>query len=212
MIATPVTEHDAIAAGVARLGVALPPAAIDQLVGYLDLLVKWNRVHNLTAIRERAEMVTLHLLDSLAVAPLLGSGALLDVGTGAGLPGVPLAIARPDLAVTLLDSNQKKIAFLREVVASLALRNVTVVAERVERLQPAARFDMIIARAFADLGDFVRASRALLADHGRLLAMKGQRPDAEIAALPATVRLVDVHPLRVPGLDAARHLLVIEPT
>jgi len=174
------------------------------------LLEKWNRVYNLTAVRDRAAMVSQHLLDSLAVLRQLEGRTLLDVGSGAGLPGIPLAIAAPELTVTLLDSNHKKAAFLQQAVAELGLANATVCRTRVEHWHPAGRFDVVISRAFAELADFVAAAAHLLARGGVLAAMKGVYPHEEIARLPDGFRVRAVRQLSVPGLAAARHLILVE--
>jgi len=193
----------------AALGVALADAQVATLERYLDLLEKWNRVYNLTAIRERSRMVTHHLLDSLAVLPHLRGPRVLDVGSGAGLPGIPIAVANPALQVTLLESNHKKSAFLTQAVAELQLANVQVVTERVESWQPEARFDTIVSRAFAELGEFVSLAGRLLAARGVLAAMKGVHPFEEIERLPQGFRVQQVVRLRVPGLDAERHLVLM---
>jgi 16S rRNA (guanine527-N7)-methyltransferase len=196
--------------GVDALGLALPPAQLEQLLAYLALLAKWNKVYNLTAVREENKMVSHHLLDSLAVLPHLRGGRLLDVGSGGGLPGIPLAIARGDMRVTLLDSHQKKTAFLKQVAIDLGLDNVEVVQHRVEEYRPAVLFDTVISRAFADLGEFASLSRHLLAPGGQFAAMKGIHPHEEIAQLPEGVTLRQVVPLTVQGLDAQRHLLLLD--
>jgi 16S rRNA (guanine527-N7)-methyltransferase len=198
-----------LAQGVAALGLALTPQQLEKLTAYLALLAKWNAVHNLTAVREAQKMVSHHVLDSLAVLPYLGAGNLLDVGSGGGLPGLPIAIARPDMNVTVLDSNRKKSAFLRQAAIELHLSNVEVVCERVEDYAPARLFHTIISRAFADLGEFVVAARHLLAPGGVLAAMKGLHPHEEIAQLPAGFRMDAIHKLVVPGVDAERHLLLL---
>jgi 16S rRNA (guanine527-N7)-methyltransferase len=193
----------------AALDVALVAAQVATLERYLDLLEKWNRVYNLTAIRERSRMVTHHLLDSLAVLPHVRGPRVLDVGSGAGLPGIPLAVASPALHVTLLESNHKKSAFLTQAVAELQLANVQVVTERVESWQPEARFDTIVSRAFAELGEFAALAGRLLAPQGVLAAMKGVHPFEEIERLPQGYRVQQVVRLRVPGLDAERHLVLM---
>jgi 16S rRNA (guanine527-N7)-methyltransferase len=193
----------------AALGVALPDTQVATLERYLDLLEKWNRVYNLTAIRERSRMVTHHLLDSLAVLPHLRGPRVLDVGSGAGLPGVPIAVASPALHVTLLESNHKKSAFLTQAVAELQLANAQVVTERVESWQPETRFDTIVSRAFAELGEFASLAGRLLAPQGVLAAMKGVHPFEEIERLPQGYRVQQVVRLRVPGLDAERHLVLM---
>ena len=194
----------------AALGLALADSQVATLERYLDLLEKWNRVYNLTAIRERSRMVTHHLLDSLAVLPHVRGPRVLDVGSGAGLPGIPLAVAGPALHVTLLESNHKKSAFLTQAVAELQLANVQVVMERVESWQPEARFDTIVSRAFAELGEFASLAGRLLAPQGVLAAMKGVHPFEEIAKVPSTHRVENVVALTVPTLDAQRHLVLLK--
>ncbi|UNK42099.1 16S rRNA (guanine(527)-N(7))-methyltransferase RsmG [Luteimonas sp. S4-F44] len=192
---------------------ALDPALAEPLLAYLALLARWNRTYNLTAIREPREMVVRHLLDSLAMTPYAaGLPTLADLGTGPGLPGIPLAIALPALRVTLVESNGKKARFLREAVRQLGLGNAEVAESRIEAVDRPGAFAAITARALATLPDILAAGGHLLTDDGRLLAMKGQRPDDEIAALPAAWRLEAVHPLRVPGLAADRHLVVVART
>jgi 16S rRNA (guanine527-N7)-methyltransferase len=198
-----------IARELAVPGLALTGAQTATLDRYLDLLEKWNRVYNLTAIRDRSRMVTHHLLDSLAVLPHLRGPHVLDVGSGAGLPGIPIAIAGPSLRVTLLESNHKKSAFLTQAVAELQLANAAVVTERVEAWQTDQRFDTIVSRAFAELGEFVTLSGRLLAPGGILAAMKGVHPFEEIERLPQGFAVQQVIPLHVPGLDAERHLVLV---
>jgi len=197
--------------GLLALGATLTDAQIERLERYLALLEKWNRVYNLTAIRESERMVTHHVLDSLAILPHVRGTRALDVGSGAGLPGIPLAIARPELAVTLLDASHKKAAFLQQAVAELALANAAVASVRVESWPTDARFDTIVSRAFADLGEFVAASARLLAPGGVIAAMKGVHPRDEIARLPAGFRVREIVKLAVPLLDAERHLVLVEP-
>ena len=200
-----------LAEGLAAMGIALDAPAQAKLVAYLRLIEKWNKVHNLTAVREPGQMVVLHLLDSLSVLPhVAGARTLLDVGTGAGLPGIPLAIARPDLAVTLLDSSHKKATFLRQAKAELSLPNVEVACERVEKWQPAAPFDIVVSRAFSELADFVLQAKHLVAPGGTMLAMKGVHPFEEIAKVPSSHRVENVVELTVPTLDAQRHLVLLK--
>lgn len=197
--------------GLGAMGVELPEAAREKLVAYVELIAKWNRVHNLTAVREAEQMVVLHLLDSLVVLPhVAGARALLDVGSGAGLPGIPIAIAQPQTQVTLLDSSHKKCAFLQQAKTELALDNVAIACERVENWRPDATFDAVISRAFADLADFVEQAKHLVAPGGRLIAMKGVYPFDELAKVPATHRVAQVLELAVPTLEARRHLVVVE--
>lgn len=176
---------------------------------YLDLLSRWNRAYNLTAVREPAEMVAKHLNDSLAVLPYVHGTTVLDVGTGAGLPGLVLAMADPRLEVTLLDSNGKKTRFCEYAIDALGVDNARVVQSRVEDYRPGGAFDTVVSRAFASVPDFVRAAGALCAPDGRMLAMKGARPDDELAALPPGWVVEAVHALDVPGLEAERHLAVL---
>ncbi len=200
-----------IAEGLAAMGLELPGGAAKRQAEYLALLAKWNKVHNLTAVREPGQMVVLHVLDSLSVLPHIASAkTLLDVGSGGGLPGIPLAIARPDLAVTLLDASHKKAAFLTQAKAELGLANVRVECARVEHWQPGRTFDVVVSRAFADLAEFVEQARHLVAPGGRLLAMKGVHPFEEIARLPATHRVENVVELAVPSLAAKRHLVLLK--
>ena len=196
--------------GIIEIGLALCANQQDLLLQYLLLLEKWNQVYNLTAVRDVMKMVSAHLLDSLSVIPLLPEGKVLDVGSGAGLPGIPIAVARPAFAVTLLDSNHKKTAFLRQAVADLGLKNASVVCERVESANTPAGFDVIISRAFSDLGEFVSLTGRLLAPNGVIAAMKGLHPFEELERVPAGFRVKEVKALRVPGLDAERHLVLIE--
>lgn len=195
--------------GLATLGIALPDAAQRKLLAYVALLQKWNKTFALTALRDPAKAVSHHLLDSLAVLPYVTQDSLLDVGSGGGQPGIPLAIARPDLAVTLLDSNSKKTAFLQQAVIELELKNVAVHCGRVEQYRPPEKFAGIVSRAFSELSDFVTLSAALLKADGRWLALKGVRPDDEIARLPEAVAVDAVHRLAVPGVEGERHLVVL---
>ena len=196
--------------GVAELGLALGGGGRNKLIQYLALLEKWNQIYNLTAIRGGEKMVTGHLLDCLAVIPYMTGTRVLDAGSGAGFPGIPLAVARPDIQVALLDSNHKKAAFLRQAVAELQLKNVTVVCERVETWNAVEKFDCIISRAFAEIAEFIALTRHLLAPGGVLAAMKGVYPFEEIERLPPDFRLRQVHAFAVPGLEAERHLVLIE--
>jgi 16S rRNA (guanine527-N7)-methyltransferase len=194
-------------------GLGLPADAAERLAAYVALLAKWNRTYNLTAIREPDRMVTHHVLDSLAVLPHLPSAPglrLLDVGSGGGVPGIPLAIARPGWQVTMIDSNHKKCAFVRQAAIELALSNAAVVTARVEEYRPDAPFDVVISRAFSDLATFGETSARHLAPGGRLVAMKGVHPEEELAQLPPGLRVVATPALTVPGLDAERHLVILE--
>jgi len=207
------THADALAHGIAALGLAVTAAQRAQLLAYLDLLAKWNKTYNLTAIREPERMVTHHLLDALAALPQLpreDALRVLDVGSGGGIPGLPFAIVRPDWQLTLVDTNHKKVAFLTQAAIELRLQNVASHATRVEDFQPTARYDIVISRAFADLATFAASSARHLAPHGVLVAMKGVHPDEELAELPAEFAVIAKPVLEVPGLDAARHLIVMQ--
>jgi 16S rRNA (guanine527-N7)-methyltransferase len=200
-------------AALAAAGIALPSYARDKLGRYLALLAKWNRTYNLTAIREPAQMVTHHVLDSLAVLRELPPAErlrVLDVGSGGGVPGLPLAIARPSWTVVLVDASHKKGAFLQQAAIELELPNVQAVVTRIEDYTAAAPFDVVISRAFSDLATFARAGVPHLAPGGRLVAMKGVVPHEELAELPPDVRVSAMPALAVPGLDAARHLIIME--
>jgi 16S rRNA (guanine527-N7)-methyltransferase len=194
------------------LGRPLSSAELQKMLAYLALLQRWNSAYNLTAIREPQEMVTRHLLDSLSVLPWLQQGPVLDAGTGAGLPGIPLAILRPDLEFTLLDSTGKKIRFLRQVRRELGLQNILPLQARLEHHLPAQPYRAIISRAFASLRDFAEASRSLMTAQTRLLAMKGRDPAAELADLPGWVCVDSVQELVVPGLQEQRHLVIMSLT
>ena len=187
----------------------LDPAFAEPLLAYLALLARWNRTYNLTAIRDPREMVTRHLLDSLAMRPFIESGSLADLGTGPGLPGIPLAITRPGLQVTLVESNGKKARFMREAVRQLGLRNARVAESRAEALAEPAAYDHLTARALDTLAGIIEVGGHLLRPGGSLLAMKGVHPHEEIAALPAGWSVRQVHPLHVPGLQGERHLVEV---
>jgi 16S rRNA (guanine527-N7)-methyltransferase len=199
-----------LAPGLKALGLTLPAGGDARLLAYVELLARWNQAYNLTAIRDPGEMLVKHVLDSLAVLPFLAATPCADVGTGAGLPGIPLAIARPEARFTLLDSNGKKTRFVTQAVAELKLSNVEVVQARTEAWQPPALFPQVLSRAFASLQDFAALAGGLATPGGKLLAMKGAEPRDEMAALPSGFRLVAVHPLKVPGLDAERCLVELE--
>lgn len=208
-MATDTNSRARLAAGVGMLALEASDEQIDRLLQYRDLLVRWNRVHNLTAVRDPQEMIAHHLLDSLAVSPYLYGETVLDVGSGAGLPGIPLAVVNPQRHFVLLDASNKRVRFLRQVIVELGLSNVEAVHERIERYRPAAPFATVTSRAFAALGDFVAAAQGLLAPDGRLLAMKGRYPEEELLALPAGYKVRAVYELGVPGLNAQRHLIEI---
>lgn len=203
--------EQSIIEGSERLNIPLPVDASRRLTNYLTLLERWNRAYNLTAVRDPAAMVVRHLLDSLSILPWLQGPKVLDVGSGAGLPGLPLAITRPDCAFCLLDSNGKRTRFLIQAVAELQLPNVSVVRSRVEDYQPATLFNSVVSRAFATLADMAANAGRLCAPDGRLLAMKGVFPDDELARLPPGYVVVGVYPLHVPHLEAERHLVHLAP-
>ena len=187
----------------------LPAADRQRLLAFVRLLAKWNAAYNLTAVRDPEDMITRHLLDSLVLLPYLQGPRVLDIGTGPGLPGLPLAIARPNDSFTLLDANAKKTRFVTQAVGELGLKNVEVVQERVENYHPELKFDTLVARAFSSIADMLHSARHLCAPGGRFLAMKGVYPEDELAAIPADYTVNEVLALKVPGLGAARHLAII---
>lgn len=201
-------QQAALRRGLEELALALPDAAQEKLLAYVVLLAKWNQTYNLTAIREPEKMLSHHLLDSLAVLPHLPAGPLADVGSGGGLPGIPLAIADPGRRVTLNDVSQKKSAFLRQAVIELQLPNADVHAGRVQGWTPAQRFACVITRGFAELADFIAACRHLVAPGGVLAAMKGLFPQAELERVSGSADCRDVRRLQVPLLGAERHLVL----
>ncbi len=211
-VSAAIAQEEQLEQGLVALGIDLPAVARDKLRAYAALLYKWNRTYNLTALRDPGQAVSHHLLDSLAVLPFVPAGMLLDVGSGGGMPGISLAIARPELMVTVLDSNSKKSAFLQQAAIELALANISVHGGRVEQYHPSVGFSAITARAFSELSDLVRLSRHLLAEGGRWLAMKGVRPDAEIERLPPEIAVEAIHRLVVPGVDGERHLVIMKMT
>lgn len=201
---------DTLAAGLAALGLPLDGGARARLLAYRDELARWGRAHNLTGVRDPERMVPVHLLDSLALAPLVRGARVADVGSGGGLPGVPLAIARPDLEVTLIEPRAKRALFLAHIARTLALGNVIVERCRAEDAPPGARYDTVVTRAFGTLAEFVAAAGPLCAAGGLLLAAKGRDPRAETAALPPGWR-AEILPLVVPGIDGERHAVRLEP-
>ena len=197
--------------GINKLQLDLSAAQVEKLLDYLALLNKWNSVYNLTSVRDPMQMVTLHLLDSLAAVPAFKDAAnVLDVGAGGGLPGMVLAISRPDMKVSMIDTVHKKTAFLNQVKAELELGNVTVYTKKVQDLEVKTKFDVITSRAFADLSDFVNWSGHLLQEGGQFIALKGTAPAEERERLPAPWKQQKLEPLEVPGLDAERHLVFIK--
>ena len=198
----------ALRGGLEALALQLPDEAQEKLLAYLALLAKWNKTYNLTAIRDPDKMISHHLLDSLAVLSHLPPGALVDIGSGGGLPGIPLAIAEPARHVTLNDANHKKAAFLQQAIIELRLTNAEVHAGRVQAWRPAQKFACVIARGFAELAEFIATCRHLVVPGGVLAAMKGVFPAAELERVPAGVDCRDVRRLKVPLLDAERHLVL----
>lgn len=205
------TLADELASGIATLGLDVPADAQRRMLDYLALVDKWNKTYNLTAVREQDRMLTHHLLDSLAVLPHVRGPRVLDVGSGAGLPGIPLALSRPDWQFTLLDSNHKKATFLRQAVIELKLGNVEVECTRVESWSAQQPFDTVVSRAFSDLPEFLALAGGLCAKDGVVIAMKGIYPHDELARVPEDFRLCRVVSLQVPGLGAERHAALLQP-
>ena len=200
-----------LAAGITALDLNVAPHAQQRMLDYLVLVEKWNKAYNLTAVREPAKMLTHHLLDSLSVLPHVHGKRVLDVGSGAGLPGIPLALACPQWQFTLLDANHKKTTFLRQAVIELKLTNVDVVCDRVETWVPSQRFDTVVSRAFSDLPEFLGQAGKLCAKTGVIVAMKGIYPHEELAQVPKDFQLCRVVSLKVPGLNAERHAALLQP-
>jgi 16S rRNA (guanine527-N7)-methyltransferase len=196
-----------LASGIASLNLKVNDQQVDQLLNFIKLIEKWNKAYNLTAIRDREEMARLHILDSLAIVPHIEGKRIIDIGTGAGLPGIPLAICLPEVGFTLLDSNAKKTRFVQQVVLELKLKNVEVLHSRVENYHPEQRYDAVLTRAFASLPDIVKLTAHLLSKEGVLLAMKGQSLDAELAEITAKKSVISVS---VPGTDVERCLVRIQ--
>lgn len=196
--------------GIKSLGLSYTSQQIDQLLAYLNMLQRWNKAYNLTAIREPIQMVRLHLLDSLAINPCVsGASEILDVGTGPGLPGIPLAILNPDINFTLLDSNGKKTRFLFQAINELGLTNAREVNQRVEKYQPEKAFDIILSRAFSSISDMLNQCQHLVAKNGCFLAMKGKKPDSELSQITKDYKVVDLSQVNVPNIDSERHLIKI---
>jgi 16S rRNA (guanine527-N7)-methyltransferase len=201
--------HSELQSCLAKVKFSITPEAQNQLLQYVDLLIKWNRAYNLTAIRDPKDILTKHILDSLSIAPHVTGTRLLDIGSGAGLPGIPLAILNPDLPITLLDSNGKKTRFLTQVKASLNLHNVTIIQSRVEAYQPSFHFDCIVSRAFATMSETLSWAQHLCSPKGMFVFMKGVYPEDEIAALPPSFAILATHRLQVPDLVGERHLICV---
>ena len=203
--------EQAISQGAQALGMDVAETAVASLAAYVGLLERWNRVYNLSAVRSPQEMVIRHILDSLSILPWVTGPKVLDVGSGAGLPGIPLAVMRPDWEFYLLDANGKRTRFIQQASADLELNNVKVLRCRIEDYQSAQGFDSILSRAFASLSAMLSVAGRLCAPSGRLLAMKGALSEQELAELPSGYRLARVYPLNVPGLNAQRHLVHLSP-
>lgn len=199
--------EDLLRQGLPELGLPADEGLVNACAGFLKLLAKWNQAWNLTSIRDPLEMVPLHILDSLTARSFLSGPQILDVGCGAGLPGIPLALTEPARHFTLVDATLKKITFVRQAVAELKLKNAVAVHTRIEDYQPVAPFDTVICRAFASLPDFIRGAERLVAPGGQFLAMKGRLPADELAALPAGWVASAVTAVRIPGVDAERHII-----
>jgi len=199
--------HNALVAGLTELRLSLTHRQIDALLQFIQLIAKWNKAYNLTAVRDPVDMVKLHVLDSLVVLPYVKPSRIADIGTGAGLPGIPLAICMPDCHFTLVDSNSKKTRFVQQAVLELKLKNVDVVHSRVELLKPDVLFSTVLSRAFASMHDILQLTGHLLAEEGLLLAMKGQTPEQELAQMDSNFSVIS---LRVPGIEAERCLICME--
>ncbi|RMG29757.1 MAG: 16S rRNA (guanine(527)-N(7))-methyltransferase RsmG [Gammaproteobacteria bacterium] len=200
-----------LADGIRRLGLEIPPERQRRLLDYIQLLGKWNRVYNLTSVRKPQDMIARHLLDSLSVYPYVEGPRVLDVGTGAGIPGMVFALVQPDWELVLLDSSNKKLRFVRQAIEELGVENASVAHVRVEDYRPEAPFDTAVSRAFSSLEDMYQACRRLMKPDGKVLAMKGVYPVTEVEALSDPEVLLDVIPLAVPGLQAERHVVMLSP-
>jgi 16S rRNA (guanine527-N7)-methyltransferase len=202
---------DSLARGIDELNLDISDDAFDRMLAFVNLMIKWNRVYNLTSVRDPEQIIRRHILDSLVVIPYLRGTQILDVGSGGGLPGIPLSLACPDRQFTLLDSNGKKTRFLTQARAELELANVDIAKARIEQYRPKQGFDTIISRAFSSVGEMAANTVHLCADGGRILAMKGIYPVAEMESLPESVEFIESVPLQVPGLEAERHLIILQP-
>jgi 16S rRNA (guanine527-N7)-methyltransferase len=199
--------------GIKTLGLNCSTHQVEQLIAYLEMLQRWNKAYNLTAIREPIQMVRLHLLDSLAVHPFIKDAKdIIDVGTGPGLPGIPLAILNPDINFTLLDSNGKKTRFLFQAINDLSLENAREINQRVEKYQPKQLFDIVLSRAFSSISDMLTQCNHLVSDSGCFLAMKGKKPDSELSQIAKDYKVVDLSQINVPQVDSERHLIKITKT
>jgi 16S rRNA (guanine527-N7)-methyltransferase len=201
---------DQLARGIEEIGLHISSETRQRLIDYLILLDKWNKVYNLTAVHDIEQMVTQHLLDCLAVLPFLSGSRVLDVGSGGGLPGIPFALVKTDWHLVLLDSNHKKASFLKQACIELKIENAEVCSDRVESLQGQEKFDLIISRAFSDLVEYTKLTAQLCNEGGIIAAMKGVYPYEELAALPKNIVTDEVVPIKVPGLKAERHLVIMK--
>ena len=203
-------NHAELQSGIEALGLSCSSDQIDQLLAYLEMLQRWNKAYNLTAIREPIQMVRLHLLDSLAIHPYVqGAKKVIDVGTGPGLPGIPLAILNPDINFTLLDSNGKKTRFLFQAISELSLTNVTEINQRAEKYQSQQLFDIVLSRAFSSISDMLGYCDHLVSETGCFLAMKGKKPDSELSQITKDYKVVDLSQINVPHIESERHLIKI---
>lgn len=204
------TQQQDLETGLRELNLNCSPLQLEKLLKYLELLQRWNKAFNLTAIRDPLQMVRLHLLDSLAIHPYVqGLKSIIDVGTGPGLPGIPLAILNPEINFTLLDSNGKKTRFLFQAINELKLTNASEINHRVEAYQPNQLFDAVISRAFSSISDMLNQCDHLVSDQGCFLAMKGKKPDSELSQMTKAYKVVEVNEVNVPLIDSERHLIKI---
>lgn len=199
--------HDELEQGIDKLGLDIPSATVDRLLQYLELIQKWNRVYNLTALKDSGQMLSHHILDSLSIIPYVKGNTILDIGSGAGLPGIPLSLVFTERHIVMLDGNAKKTRFIQQAITELGLKNAESVHSRVEDYTASEGFDTVVSRAFSSLSDFVRLALPLMKDSGQLLAMKGRYPAQELEDLPTEIRTEAVHRLEVPLLDSERHLV-----
>lgn len=203
-------NHTELQSGIKTLGLSCSSDQIDQLLAYLEMLQRWNKAYNLTAIREPIQMVRLHLLDSLAIHPYVqGAKKVIDVGTGPGLPGIPLAILNPDINFTLLDSNGKKTRFLFQAISELSLTNAKEINQRAEKYQSQQLFDIVLSRAFSSISDMLGYCDHLVSETGCFLAMKGKKPDSELSQITKDYKVVDLSQINVPHIESERHLVKI---